>query len=221
MRSGPGVEFDVLTALSPQATQVQIVSTQADGDWVEISWQNIQGWVNRYFLTENVSAETFCTDPASRQIVEDFRAAVEARDGAGLERLIHPRRGLLVRLNWWNNEIRFEAQDIPTIFTTDVAFDWGYEDGSGAPIKGSFREIILPVLDKDMAGPSQIHCNELAAGGSAGLIELPFEYSPVNYYAIFRQAQDNELDWGTWVLGIEYWEGKPILSFLVHYQWEI
>jgi hypothetical protein len=30
-----------------------------------------------------------------------------------------------------------------------------------------------------------------------------------------------ELDWGTWVVGIERWQEEYFVSFLVHYQWEI
>lgn len=221
MRSGPGVEFDIVATLPPDANSVQLTSTPAEGDWVEISWQNQTGWVNRYFLTEVVASETFCNDPAARQIVNAFRTALEDGNGATLTSLVHPQRGLLVRLNWWNNEVRFSHSEIPNLFSASEGQNWGYEDGSGAPIEGTFTEIVVPLLDRDFAGDPQIHCNELIAGGTAGIVQLPFEYSGINYYAVHRPATDNELDWGTWVLGIEYWDGKPYLSFLVHYQWEI
>jgi len=221
MRAGPGVDFDIVATLPPDANSVQLTATPAEGDWVEISWQNQTGWVNRYFLTEVVTSETFCNDPAARQIVNAFRTALEDGNGAALASLVHPQRGLLIRLNWWNNEVRFSQQDIPSLFAAAEQHDWGYEDGSGAPIEGTFTEIVVPLLDKDFAGDPQIHCNELVAGGTAGIVQLPFEYSGVNYYAVHRSATDNELDWGTWVLGIEYWDGKPYLSYLIHYQWEI
>lgn len=221
MRSGPGVDFDIVATLPPHAEGVRSTPTQVEGNWVEIEWQDFTGWVNRYFLTEVKSAESFCDDPAARDIVDAFRSTLEDGNAAHLAALVHPQRGLLVRLNWWNNEVRFSQQDIPNLFADDKQHDWGIEDGSGAPIEGTFTEVVVPLLDRDLAGSPQVHCNELVTGSSAGIIQLPFEYEAVNYYAIHRPPRDNELDWGTWVLGIEYWDGEPYLSFLVHYQWEI
>jgi hypothetical protein len=221
VRPGPGIEFDVIGTLAPQATGVQAASSRADEEWVEIEAGAQIGWVNRYFLTEQVLPETFCNDPAVQEVVEAFLVSLEASAGEELEQLIHPQRGLLVRVNWWNNELRYSQTEAQGLFSGDDQRDWGYQDGSGEPIEGSFGEVVLPLLAQDVAGDPQFYCNELVTGASAGLIQLPFEYEAVNYIAVHRPATENELDWGTWVLGIEYWQGQPFLSFLVHYQWEI
>jgi hypothetical protein len=39
---------------------------------------------------------------------------------------------------------------------------------------------------------------------------------------MYRPAPaDQELDWGTWVVGIERWQERYFVSFLVHFEWEI
>jgi uncharacterized protein YgiM (DUF1202 family) len=221
VRSGPGINFDIIGSLPPRATEIRITSPQAEDGWVEIAWDNLEGWVSRFYLTEAVDPETFCNAAAAQDVVEQFSAALKDRDGAALGRLVHPQRGLLVRLNWWNNEVHFDQAEVSSLFTAADKRDWGVEDGSGLPLEGPFEEIVVPLLDTDFAGSPQVHCNQLVAGASAGLIQLPFEYEAVNYYTVHRPVTGNELDWGSWVLGIEYWAGQPFLSYLVHYQWEI
>jgi hypothetical protein len=51
---------------------------------------------------------------------------------------------------------------------------------------------------------------------------LPDGYQNVQYFSYFRPAGDEiGFDWGTWVVGIESWQSKIYLSYLVHYNWEI
>jgi hypothetical protein len=221
VRAGAGTNHPLVGTIPPNVAAVQS-SSPPEADWVEITWQSLDGWTMRQFLTEEKGAQAFCSDAAARRIVDDFKVALQGRDGPLLARLVHPKRGLLVRLNWWNPEVRFSQPAVETVFNSDTSYDWGVEDGSGQSLVGSFKVVVQPLLEADFSGTPQVHCNNLVAGGSAGIIQLPFEYSAVNYYAIFRPpAADSEFDWGTWVLGIEYWSGKPYLSFLVHYEWEI
>ena len=45
-----------------------------------------------------------------------------------------------------------------------------------------------------------------------------------SHYSVYRPAiddEDNIFDWGSWVIGIEYWDGTPHLVYFVHYEWEI
>jgi hypothetical protein len=56
------------------------------------------------------------------------------------------------------------------------------------------------------------------------LVQVPPEYIGFNYYSVYRTAvddEDNPFDWGSWVIGIEYWDGLPYLVYLIHYEWEI
>ena len=87
---------------------------------------------------------------------------------------------------------------------------------------GSFAKVILPMLQKDLLGASETACNEILSGATAGLVQLPEGYEALNFYSLYRPATDEiEFDWGTWVVGIEQWNGRYYLGYLVHFAWEI
>ena len=75
----------------------------------------------------------------------------------------------------------------------------------------------------DLLEATEIGCNEILHGGTAGLIQLPDGYETINYYSFYRpgSAEYEGMDWGTWVVGVESWQGEFFLSFLVHFAWEI
>jgi hypothetical protein len=226
VRSGPGVSNRNVGSLGPDARDIQITgSGNAVGQsvWVPIQAGNLSGWVNRYFLTAQVERDEFCQDPLAQAIIEHALAAVKARDGVALSALVHPQRGLLLRRNWWNKEVKFTAVEVTSIFGDPATRDWGWEDGSGAPIVGSVRAVMLPLLERDLVGSTDMVCGEVVGGATAGLLQLPPEYGAVNIYTAYRPAAEDEMmnDWGSWAIGIEYWEGLPYLNFLVYYAWEI
>ncbi len=226
VRSGPGVDNPVVGELAYDAVGVMITGQgQAVGPslWVPIQHGGVSGWVNRYYLTEQVSTAAFCADSRPLGLAAALREAVSKRDGAALAALVHPRRGLLIRHEWWNPEVRLSQDEVAAVFTDSTRRSWGVQDGSGLPIEGTVAEVILPLLVQDLLPASVIACGELVGGGTAGLLQLPPEYQAVHFYALHRPPPDaeNTFDWGTWAVGIEYWEGQPALSFLVHYHWEI
>lgn len=228
VRAGPGTGHEVIGMLAYDATDIEITGEgQAVGTavWVPIRSGELSGWVHRYFLTEQMDSVAFCDDTRVGAIVETVKTAVSTHNGESLARVVYIERGLLIRYNWWNTEVRFSFDGVSNFFTDLAARDWGVHDGSGLPITGSAAEVIVPLLEKDLlVDNTQVACNRILAGGSAGLITLPPEYEALNYYSVHRPPPDQEqntFDWGTWVIGIEYWNGEPWLSFLVHYEWEI
>jgi uncharacterized protein YraI len=226
VRSGAGVGNPVQWQLAPDALDVQITGNgQSVGrsTWVPITQSDLSGWVNRYYLTEQVFSEAFCDDPAAQAVVTNLKTAISERDPVLLSALISPARGLLIRYSWWNPEVRLRASDVSDFFSGTRSYDWGTADGSGFDIAGSPAEVILPMLDADLLSGEIAGCNEVVGGPTAGMLELPYEYEAVNFLSVYRPAPDNfnEFDWGTWVVGIEYWGGVPYLSYLVHYEWEI
>jgi hypothetical protein len=225
----PGADSEVIGTLpydtGGHLTFITMERQAADGSlWSFIHVGSLNGWVHRYFLTEHVYPSQFCKDTLARAVVDALTTAVDAGDGAALAGLVHPMRGLLIRHNWWNPEVRLSADEVATFFTDPTVRDWGLQDGSGEPITGPAGDVIVPLLRRDLlAGDRQIACREILAGGSAGSITLPSEYQAVNFYAVHRPPPDREnvFDWGTWVIGIEYWDEEPWLCYLVHYEWEI
>ena len=103
VRAGPGVGFGIVGTLPPNATNVQITGSGqlvAGSTWVPVQQGGLTGWVNSRFLTQSVSDETFCGDTAVLQLLERLQTAVANQDDAVLAQLIHPERGLRVRLLW-------------------------------------------------------------------------------------------------------------------------
>ncbi|NMC11639.1 MAG: SH3 domain-containing protein [Chloroflexi bacterium] len=230
LRSSPGENNHEIASLSSLAGN--IVSKGNTQDFEGESWVEIQspkgetGWVKIGNLTEQVSSMEFCSDQRVTQLVDKFMNAIRVRNGKEFAQLISPRRGLIIRHEWWNPEVNFrEPEMLENIFNDSTTNNWGIENGSGQSINGSFKDVILPKIDDVQEGSIRL-CNSLeqglASGGSAGFIRWPNEYANFNYITIYRAAPEgDELNWRTWVIGIEYVHGSPYIAILVQYHWEI
>lgn len=225
VRSGPGPGNSVVTSLAPGSTGVRIVGfgQPVNGTvWVPINVDTVSGWVNSRFLTEDIPGDEFCNAAEPRALLDQLREAIENRDGDLLAEISNPERGLRIRRYWNSDGVRFENQQINNVFNLTQSYFWGVADGSGEDVNGSFSDIVVPLLDRNLVGSTEVGCNEILQGGTAGLVQLPFRYEGANYYSMHRPAEaGNELDWGTWVVGIERWQGEYFVSFLVHFEWEI
>ena len=226
VRSGPGVANGVVGELAPFASGVRITGPGqmvAGSTWVPITVGGLTGWVNGRFLTETMSESAFCQDAAVTKLLADLETAVINQDGNLLAQLVHLERGLRIHHAWWNPEVRISQADARQIFTSAAAYDWGIEDGTGFPIVGSFKTEIVPLLQEDLILATESGCDEIVHGGTAGFVRLPDGYDAVHYYSLHRPGTDEfaGMNWGTWVVGIEKWQGTYYVSFLVHFQWEI
>lgn len=226
VRRQPNANAAVVTRLPSDATGIEVIgegqTIRGGSAWLPVETSAGDGWVNSRFLTEAISRETFCADPAVNDLFIKLREAIEEEDGKLMRELIHPERGLRLRVNWWNDEVLIAGEDVQTIFRAQKKYEWGTEDGSGEEIRGSFSDIMLPRLERDLLGATVWGCDEGVFGGTAGATVLPDGYEAVHYYSAHRAAPaEQELDWGTWLIGVERWEGSYYLSYLVHYRWEI
>lgn len=231
VRSGPGTSNDVLETLGPGIRNLQPTGKLEEGDgftWLEIQRpSSTPGWVSRAFLTEQVEPQAFCEDERIDKLVDDFAGAVKNQDGEALSRLVSPVQGLTIQHNWWNPAVKLDSSEaIQNIFFSTTDFDWGTADGSGEPLVGPFKDMILPRLQDVVGTDYTRHCNVLesgtSAGGTAGTLTWPAEYANLNYEALFRAAPaGDEMNWRTWVIGIDYVGGVPYIASLVQYAWEI
>lgn len=224
VRSGPGVGNDIVGELAPDTTNITITGEgqMVEGSlWVPVQAGTVAGWVNSTYLAETVAGTDFCQDAAAQQLILDLKAAIDARDGTALAALVHPERGLTIHRHWWNPAVNIPAEAMPNVFAETSSYYWGTEDGSGFDINGSFSEVALPLLDNDLVAGSEVACNEILAGNTAGLVRLPDGYDQLNYLSVYRPAVDIEFDWGSWVVGVEKVEGRYVVSYLVHFAWEI
>lgn len=226
VRNRPNPNGDIVTRLSPDATGIEVIGNgqaiRGGSLWLPVETDAGDGWVNSRFLTESVSREAFCADPAVVELISRFEEAVAEEDGKALRDLVHPDRGLRLRLNWWNEEVLVAGEDIQTLFRAQKKYDWGTNEGSGEKIRGSFSDVMLPFLERDLLGATEWACDEGLFGGTAGATVLPEGYEAVRFFSAHRTPPvEQELDWGTWLIGVERWEGRYYISYLVHYRWEI
>lgn len=226
VRTTPDPRAQIVGTLAPATGEIELTGTgQKVGThtWLPIRAGELSGWVNSLYLTEAVPRDAFCQDQATRALVERFREAIASGDEAALAEMVNPERGLHVWVNWWNPEVWLTGAQAENLLGDDTVHDWGVEDGSGNEIQGSFQEIILPLLERDLLPAGEIACNEILHGGTAGIVQLPEGVDRLNYYAFYRPPGPDqvEMDWGTWVVGVERWQGADQIAFLVHFNWEI
>lgn len=224
VRSSPGTESEIVGAIPAGASNITLDSySRRPGleQWASITYNDLTGWVNTAYLTEQVQPTTFCQANTPQTLIEDFRQALTNQDNTTLSGLFNPGRGLRVHRHWWNPVVTYSGAELDTLLTNTTIHNWGVSDGEGAPITGTFSDIPLPLLQYDLLPASETGCNEIISGGTAGWIRLPDGYETINYYSLHRPYTEHEFDWGTWVIGIEQWQGDYYISYLIHYQWEI
>ncbi len=192
--------------------------------WVEINLpEGGKGWVKDWNLTEDVLGSSFCADPRIPELANQFILAIKARDGGKLSDLASPKRGLIIRHDWWNPEVNVGFSSVPSLFLDPSPLAWGVNRDSELAIEGTFREVILPQLEDVFSVAPEFHCGELGLGSTAQDAIWPSDYSNMNYISFHRAAPDpgSQLNWRTWALGIEYIGGEPYLALLIQYRGEI
>ena len=126
----------------------------------------VSGWVNSRFLTGYVPDAAFCGDTAVLQLLDRVETAVANQDNAALSQLIHPERGLRVRLLWHEKETLLDNQGL---FSDPTSYNWGSAAGSGEAILGTPAQVLLPRLQTDFVNATQTACNEILHGGPPGV----------------------------------------------------
>ena len=192
--------------------------------WVEINLpEGGKGWVSRWNITEDVPGSSFCADPRVPELVNQFILALKERDGDKLHNLVNPKRGLIIRHDWWNPEVSIGFSSVPGIFLDPSPQTWGVNRDSELTIDGTFSDVMLPQLEDVFSVAPEFHCSELGVGSSAQDARWPSEYSNLNYISFHRAAPEpgSQLNWRTWALGIEYLDGMPYIALLVQYRGEI
>lgn len=162
---------------------------------------------------------TICGDPQVTAMIDSFKSAILTSDGPLLSSLVSPTRGMDVGYFRDGTVITYMPEHAKFLFETTFEVDWGTEPGSGNMKRGSFHEIVVPELVRIFNQPYTLHCNELKVGGATYTPEWPYQGE---YYSIhFPGTQANgNMDWQTWVMGIEYVNGKPQVYALLQFFWE-
>ncbi|OGO14780.1 MAG: hypothetical protein A2Z14_04030 [Chloroflexi bacterium RBG_16_48_8] len=227
VRNQAGISAAVVEVIPWDSHQIYLTGNRSllgSSLWLEIKTEGgATGWVNAWNLTEYVPSGQFCEDSRVHDLLDDFRQALLSPEDLTLMEFISPNRGLSIRLNWYGPDVTFSVDKVDSIFTDVSEFDWGTMADSGLQVMGSFEKIIQPKLEDVFSGASEVLCNELNWGSTAGEVLWPDEIENINFYAFYRPAEENgnEFSWRTWAVGIEYVNDQPFIAILVHYSSEL
>ncbi len=227
VRQPAGISGTVVAELPADLSDLQLTGETTplgSSTWVEIELATPgTGWINQWNLTEDIEPEAFCQDPRVPALLDTFFAAMRDRSGEALAQTVSPRRGLVLRHDWWNVELVVPLAEVLDLMQRVEPMAWGVQRGSGAPIVGPFRERMLPELDVILAAAPQQACNELLFSDSSIPPEWPGEYARLNFVSFHQPAPDPgpRFNWRTWGVGVEYVDGVPYVAVLIRYQGDL
>jgi hypothetical protein len=163
-------------------------------------------------------AQAICTDPQVVALIDSLKRAMLNGDGPLLSSLVSP-GGMEVRFFRTSDPIKYTPYQATFLFETTYEAKWGVQPGSGQEKKGSFHDVVVPDLKKLFNQTYTLHCNEIRHGGATYDVKWPYRQ---DFYAIYFPGTDqySQMDWHTWVVGVEYINGKPTIYALINYFWE-
>ncbi|MCP4139300.1 MAG: hypothetical protein GY755_03235 [Chloroflexi bacterium] len=230
-----GDEFDIHASANQESAVVESIPANAVGMTIlggeelvgEALWVEIQaptggaGWGEGRYLTEYVSAETFCLDSHIPFLLENLQIALEKKDGDLFASLISPTHGLDLRYYRYGTVANYTREEAAWAFKSDYAVDWGDEPGSGFEKIGTFSEIPLPRLMEVFNANYELSCNDTGIAATFAPEPWPFEYRNINFYQVFKAGTEQYagMDWRSWLVGVEYVKGEPYLFALIHFEW--
>jgi len=169
--------------------------------------------------TSPSSSLNLCSDPQATALIDSLKMAVTNGDGPLLASLVSPTNGVDVAYFHNGKVIKYDQTQDRFLFETTYEADWGDDPASGAKKTGSFHDVVVPKLKESFGQAYTLHCNELKYGGASYPVTFPYNKDFYSIYFPGTEANGN-LDWHTWVVGIEYVNGKPYLYALMQFYWE-
>lgn len=162
----------------------------------------------------------FCEDARARDLIASLGKAAAEKDGTLLASLVSPSLGMDVQFLRNGNVVNYDAEHARFVFETTFQAEWGAAPGSGEPVTGSFQTIILPSLQTVFTPQAVLVCDQIKLGGASYNAEWPYE--DLQYYSVHfpGTAPNGNLDWQTWLVGVDFGSPKPSIAALVHYFWE-
>jgi len=170
------------------------------------------------FTPPPFASSNICADPQVTTLIKSLKSAILSTNGELLSSFVSP-NGMEVRYIRYGNPITYTPEQAKFLFETTFEANWGAQPGSGEDKVGSFHDVIVPDLVKIFNQPYVLYCNELKHGGAT--YELEWTYSEGFYSIYFPGTETNgNLDWHTWVVGLEYVQDKPYIYAMMQFFWE-
>jgi hypothetical protein len=227
LRNPAGITGTISKELAYDARGIEAtgdVANLGSSIWMEIQAPDgSRGWVNSLNMTEEINQEQFCQDARAILVLDHSLHSIQTQDGDLLSQIANPRRGLIIRHDWWNPEVIVPADSVSGIFDGLSEMEWGLLSGGEFKIQGSFKDIILPLLEDTVLNSPVPVCGEVPSGTTSRPVLWPPEYTSLNYFAIHRPAPEggNTFDWRTWAFVFEYIDGQPFLTSIIHFHGDV
>ncbi|MFZ1043786.1 MAG: hypothetical protein WCA79_04355 [Anaerolineales bacterium] len=166
-----------------------------------------------------VSPDDFCADPQPQVLINNFKSALQTSNGTLLASLVSPLHGMDARLYRNQRVVNYDQQQAQLLFDSTDKIDWGAAP-SGLETKGSFNDVIVPALLKVFTKDYALDCDQVQVGGATYKATWP--YAGINFYSVYFAGtpNGNNLDWRTWLIGMEYVKGQPYLYAIMQFFWE-
>jgi hypothetical protein len=197
------------------------VQTTGGDTWVELNLPGGgNGWVDRRYLTEYVASADFCVDGRAVSLFETLYEAARTNNGRILTPIVSPVHGLTVTYIHNGKPKLYDPAQAGMVFGSTEIVDWGLGPGSGLPVQGTFKDLVRPDILAVFAS-AETHCNAIQLGGASYTVTWPSLWKNVNFYSVYKPGSPGtEMDWMTWVTGVEYVDGLPYIFSLSRYNWE-
>jgi hypothetical protein len=165
------------------------------------------------------SPADFCADPRSQVLINNFKSALQTSNGSLLASLVSPVHGMDARSYRNERVVNYDQQQAQLLFDSTDKIDWGAAP-SGLETKGSFNDVIVPALLKVFNKDYLLDCDQVQIGGATYKATWP--YAGINFYSVYFAGtpNSNNLDWRTWLIGMEYVKGQPYLYAIMQFFWE-
>lgn len=223
IRKLAGASHPIVGSFPPDAINVMRTGPIAGGPDGSI-WMEVQnpsggvGWVNAFYLTEYISHDAFCADTRIAPLIQKLKTSMNQSDGLMLSQMISPDHGMNVHLWAYQPGISFTPEKAVGAFVSTEVYNWG-SGPRGEPDYGTFKNIIQPrMLDVLNAPNMETYCDNLT---KVYPLSRPWPYPGIRYYNLYRPSTPGvELDFRTWLIGIEYYKGEPYIYGMVNIVWE-
>jgi hypothetical protein len=222
IRSGAGSSQPLVGSFPFDAVNVMRTGATASADgatWVEV--QNPSGgtgWVNSFYLTDYVTHDAFCADPRVPALIEQLKGSMNQGNGAMFSGIVSPVHGVDVRLWAYASPVNFNTGTAQSAFNSMEVYNWG-SGPRGEPDFGTFSQVIQPKMQDVLNAPAlETYCDNLT---KVFPLATPWPYTNIRYYNLYKPSTTpTDLDFRTWLIGIEYINGQPYLYSMVTLPWE-
>ncbi len=174
----------------------------------------------QFVVTQQNAPANFCSDSQAMTLINNFKIALQTSDGKSLASLVSPAYGMDVRYYRDGRVVNYDSTHAQFLFDSTFQVDWGAASGSGLSTKGSFHEVILPSLLDLFNENYTLTCNQIQVGGTTYQASWP--YKGINFYSLYfpGTSANGNMDWHTWLIGMEYVSSQPYLYAIMQFQWE-